>query len=287
MTALGQGKREKEKGKRPDPGAVARPVLLLFSFSFFLLHFAFYAFSQSAAPSASVREAIYFGPAGPVRIRIHVSIDGRPADAVWSAAIDALFAFRDRNGDGSLDQAERSAFAPPARRGREVDIAFTGGPGVQPLRLAFNQKDEKLSKAAFAEAMRSAGQASVGLRVLPARPDSRDLSAALFKHLDTNGDGRLSPDELRAARDRLAVLDANEDELLSAAELLGPVDLFQPPLARRVPRLLVLQLFHRGMAIHLAAHPGFPPSSPASRQPPRPCILLKSLPISSPRKTRM
>ena len=174
-----------------------------------------------AAPSGSVREAIYFGPAGPVRIRMHVSIDGRPADAVWGAAIDALFAFRDRNGDGGLDQSERAAFAPPTRRGREVEIALDGVPGVQPLRLTFNQKDEKLSKAAFAEAMRAAGQAAVGLRVAPARPDSRDLSAALFKHLDANGDGRLSPDELRAARERLAFLDVDEDEFLTAAELLS------------------------------------------------------------------
>src|SRR5207302_11248608 len=72
--------------------------------------------AQPPAPAgspASVREAVYFGPAGPVRIRLHVSIDGRPADAVWAEAIDALFAFCDRNGDVVLDPAGLAAVARP------------------------------------------------------------------------------------------------------------------------------------------------------------------------------
>ena len=40
-------------------------------------------------------------------------------------------------------------------------------------------------------------------------------------------------------------------------ELLGPIDLLQPAFLRRISRLLVFQLFHRGMAIHLA-HPRVP-----------------------------
>ena len=43
-----------------------------------------------------------------------------------------------------------------------------------------------------------------------------------------------------------------------AQELLGPLDLLEPPFPRRVPRLLIFQLLHRGMAVRLA-HPGSPP----------------------------
>jgi Ca2+-binding EF-hand superfamily protein len=172
------------------------------------------------APAASVRDVVYFGPAGPVRIRLHVSIDGRPADVVWAEAVDALFVFCDRNADGGLDPAERAAFAPPTRRDRDLELLAQDG-AVQPLRLTFPAKDEKVTKAAFAEAVRAAGRGSIGLRVAPARSDSRQLSAALFKHLDRSGDGRLSADELKAARDRLAALDVDEDEFVTAAELLG------------------------------------------------------------------
>jgi Ca2+-binding EF-hand superfamily protein len=172
------------------------------------------------APTASVREVVYFGPAGPVRIRLNVSLDGRQVDAAWADAIDSLFAFRDRDGDGFLDPAERAPFLPP-RRGKDIEFAIDGPFPVQPLVLSFPQKDEKVSRAAFAEAVKTAGRGAIGLRVVASRPDSRQLSAALFRHLDQDGDGRLSADELRAARERLAHLDVDEDEFVTAAELLG------------------------------------------------------------------
>jgi Ca2+-binding EF-hand superfamily protein len=171
------------------------------------------------APSASVRDAVYFGPAGPVRIRLHVSIDGRPADTVWNEALDALFALRDANGDGALDAAERAPLVTAPRVPRELDLMFNGA-ALQPLRLNFNEKD-KVTRAVFAEAVKAAGRGAVGLRAVGARPESKQLSAALFKHLDQNGDGRLAPDELKAARERLAALDIDEDEFITTAELLG------------------------------------------------------------------
>src|SRR5262249_18671833 len=46
-------------------------------------------------------------------------------------------------------------------------------------------------------------------------------SAALWKRLDANRDGALSKAELLAAPRALAALDRDDDELVSAAELLG------------------------------------------------------------------
>ncbi len=173
------------------------------------------------APAASVREAVYFGTAGPVRIRLNISLDGRAVDAVWGDAINSVFAFRDKDGDGFLDASEWTPFSPPARKSREIVTFPDGESPVQPLQLRFPEKTEKASKAAFAEAMKTAGRGPINLRYVSGRADSRQLSAALFHHLDQNGDGKLSLDELKAARERLAVLDVDEDEFVTAAELLG------------------------------------------------------------------
>ncbi|MDB5314078.1 MAG: hypothetical protein JWO38_8280 [Gemmataceae bacterium] len=176
-----------------------------------------------APPDQSgARELVYLGPGGPVRVRVRVTLDGRSADAVWAEAVDALFGLRDRDGDGNLDATERAVFGPPSR-GRGDEILALEGRGETvgpPLRLTF-PKDDKTSKAAFAAAVRTAGQGPVGLTVVPPRDDSDRLSAALVRHLDADGDGVLSAAELTAARDRLAPLDANEDEIISAAELLN------------------------------------------------------------------
>src|SRR5271154_5681437 len=74
-------------------------------------------------------------------------------------------------------------------------------------------------------------------------------------------------------------------------ELLSPIDLLQPALPRRVSRLLVFQLFHRGMAIHLA-HPRVPflaanrqlPGRATRSKPDHPVILTIALGI--PRATK-
>lgn len=170
-------------------------------------------------PNESTREVVYFGPAGPVRIRLHLAINGRSADAAWTDAINGLFAFRDKDNDGFLNASERAPLVGPTRGARE--ILQEGVYNIQPLRLTFSQKDEKINRAAFVEAVRAAGLGSIGMRVIPSSPESRQLSEALFRLLDQNGDGRLSQEELKAARERLAHLDIDEDEYITAVELLG------------------------------------------------------------------
>src|SRR5262245_33995384 len=59
-------------------------------------------------PPNDVVDLVIDGLQAPLRIRLCVEIDGRPALAVWQTFLDNLFAACDRNGDGSLDSQEIS-----------------------------------------------------------------------------------------------------------------------------------------------------------------------------------
>ncbi|MBX9579926.1 MAG: EF-hand domain-containing protein, partial [Gemmataceae bacterium] len=173
------------------------------------------AAAPAADPPATAVEAVHFAPGGPVRVRVAVRIGGRPTEAVWAEAVDALFRLADRNGDGVLDEAERKPFA--AGRDQPEEI---GGP-VRPLRLTFGRGDERVTPEAFRTAVKAAGRGPVTAAATAGRADSDRLTDALFRLLDADRDGTLSAAELAAARDRLAGLDADDDECISDAELLG------------------------------------------------------------------
>src|SRR5262249_35029157 len=119
-----------------------------------------------------------------------------------------------------LDAAERAVITAP-QRGRDAEVAAADGGGAVPLRLTFARKDEALTREAFVAAVRAASFEPVRLSTVAARPDAAQVSAALFRHLDRDHDGKVSADELRMARELLGPLDVNEDELLTPAELLG------------------------------------------------------------------
>lgn len=198
---------------------------------------------RPAPPAGTVQDVVYFARGGPVRARFHVGIAGKPADAAWQAAVDALFAYLDRNGDGVLDAKERAALTRPAGRQQQglVDIDADGNPVAVGAGLQlFADKDAPADKAAFAAKLRAARLGPVEVTIQQSRADAQKLTDALFAHLDRDGDGKLSAAELAAAADRLAALDLDEDELITGAELLGTAiparPTFPPPVRRAEER---------------------------------------------------
>ena len=61
--------------------------------------------ANPAEPS-DVQDLVFLGGSRPIRIRLHLRIDGRPYRAAWAAYLDQLFDYLDQDGDGVLDEVE-------------------------------------------------------------------------------------------------------------------------------------------------------------------------------------
>jgi Ca2+-binding EF-hand superfamily protein len=217
----------------------------LFQFAICNLQFAIYILflsssgSEAAAPSRPIRDdvqdLVLFGEKSPVLIRLHLRIDGKPAEAAWGAFMRRLFDYLDVNGDGVLDrkEAERVPSIELIRNGG-LPVGGAGkGPTVAELDL---NRDGKVTLAVLATWYRMRGLAPFQLQVaVPAanplggaavfsgqrpEPTSDQVSAAIFSLLDTNGDGKLTRQELAAAESVLLRLDQDDDDLISPREIV-------------------------------------------------------------------
>jgi len=166
---------------------------------------------------------------GPVRLRLHLLVDGQPAAAVRERYLDNLFADLDRDGDGILSGAEA---------GRAPSLAFLGAflsggvpeakDNVAPFAELDADGDGRVSRGEFDAYYRRAGLDRVRLAVLPPDPQADAVTDVLFALLDRNGDGALSREELRRAGESLRAADFNRDELVTRDGLL----LLRPALPR-------------------------------------------------------
>jgi Ca2+-binding EF-hand superfamily protein len=168
----------------------------------------------AGAVQATAGEVELLFPTGDVatRLRLDESAGGESPERAWQAFLDRLFDYFDRNGDGFLSPAEAARVFPlPLTGGREVTLDFAA---------LDTDRDGKASRAEFRAFYRSRGFTPVVTVTVPAPPEVLALGEALFRHLDRDGDGRLTAAELRQTPALLRRFDEDEDEVLTAAELL-------------------------------------------------------------------
>jgi Ca2+-binding EF-hand superfamily protein len=186
-----------------------------------------FRFSDDQINIPSTQEVIFFTEQRPVRVRLHVKVAGKTLVAEWKGQMRKLFDFFDRDGDGVLNSYEVEYVF--SNRGVQQMIALGNAmPGfTDPNRSLADfdrDGDGKISFDEFLAYYNTSAEKLVSVRPNPFRDAyAETITEELFKLLDANKDGKLSKEELAGAELLLRSRDFDEDECLSATELVPDV----------------------------------------------------------------
>jgi Ca2+-binding EF-hand superfamily protein len=186
------------------------------------------AAKNDAPVEGSQLDIVYFAETRPILIRLHVEIDGRAFDDAYDDYIAALFKFLDRDGDGVLSPTEAARIPSPDAIRQALGGNMNRAPIVQNPNDAAEGKPQvetneegKVTIDALARFYRKNGAGPIRVTDYPPQAAAAaELTDALFELLDTNKDGKLSQQELASAEKKIIKLDTNEDDLVSAEELV-------------------------------------------------------------------
>ena len=178
---------------------------------------------MAVAPATDAVDFLFLASTRPVLLRVHVRLDGKPYYAPWDEYTKKLFAHFDRDGDGTLSKAEAER-APNMQYLQQYLQGGIGGNEGQTLRMAEadTNKDGKLTLEEFRAYYRRGGFSPLNVYVNANTQRTDAVNDALYKQLDANKDGRLSQSEVAKAPTAFTRLDTDEDEMITAAELVPP-----------------------------------------------------------------
>ncbi|MGE3315894.1 MAG: hypothetical protein AB7O26_12345, partial [Planctomycetaceae bacterium] len=161
--------------------------------------------------SDATLKAVLLAPTRPVFLRFELRVDNEGLETYRARFSNSWFSQLDRNKDGAIDE-------------KESEASLEKGDGDKPVEaVKDNWKRIDTSPAdgkATPDEFRQYVDGRIGSSIAFDDPKPKNLGTKqLFDILDSNHDGALTSEELKAARAALARLDADNDETVSEEEL--------------------------------------------------------------------
>lgn len=160
---------------------------------------------------ATVHRLVYLGTSGPLFLKLELTIDGQPISEFRQAFVARQFSQFDKDDSGSLSPEEASAVP---SFGQTVNGERLLGDDWKSL--DDSPADDQLSVAELTPHY----EAFMGPAFsLTRRVNDSLLDVDLVAELDASNDRSVSEDELKSGHEALRLLDLDDDETISAAEL--------------------------------------------------------------------
>jgi Ca2+-binding EF-hand superfamily protein len=169
--------------------------------------------ADSAAPPSPHQDLVLLGPLEPLRVRLAIEVDGTSFRKVWIDTYQRMFDLFDTDRDGSLTHEQSDKLTAVFQRGVVAPAKDARTAAGAMMAAKTLKRDDLLRRIELIAPPLSLRQ----------RLSSQGAGPALTPLLDVDGDGRLSREELRSAKDSLHGRDFNDDQLITQQELIaGP-----------------------------------------------------------------
>jgi Ca2+-binding EF-hand superfamily protein len=171
-------------------------------------------------PKADVQDLVFRTDRGLYKLRLLITVNGKPATNAWRTFMDKAFDYADRNNDGFLSPAEVAVMPPAFAYSQGFNYIFNGQAyGRTNFADLDTNKDGKVSREEFVAWMRRNGQGTINVVMQPPDGTADALTNAFFKAVGSSKD-KLTLADMKSAWDKLAKLDEDEDEIVTSQELL-------------------------------------------------------------------
>jgi Ca2+-binding EF-hand superfamily protein len=164
-------------------------------------------------------DLVLLHPSRPYRLRLHLQVARRSFLADWHDQVAALFAYLDVDGNGVLSQVETQVAPSRAQWNQLLRGDTVIEPDARPNFTDLKRDSPHVTVASLAAYCDHETAGPLQFRAMWRQPVEDPVSAALWKALDTDRDGKLSKAELTAAPRALAALDRDDDEVITPAEI--------------------------------------------------------------------